>query len=132
MAEHAAHNRGVAGSSPATATTGGPSGPPSLLAQIHADVDEFGTCAGITAVARGWHTPGRRPLPCPPCPRCSAGSLEAELAKSEKRVKVTLACEVCKRRNYITIKNKINDRDRIEMQKYCRFDRRHTLHKETR
>ena len=35
-------------------------------------------------------------------------------------------------RNYITIKNKTNDRERIEMKKYCRFDRRHTLHKETR
>ena len=34
---------------------------------------------------------------------------------SDKRVKVTLACEECKRRNYITIKNKINDRERIEM-----------------
>ncbi|HXW38499.1 MAG TPA: 50S ribosomal protein L33, partial [Acidimicrobiales bacterium] len=40
--------------------------------------------------------------------------------------------EVCKRRNYITTKNKLNDRERIEMSKYCRWDRRHTLHKETR
>ena len=52
--------------------------------------------------------------------------------RSDKRVKVTLACEECKRRNYITIKNKINDRERIEMKKYCRWDKRHTLHKETR
>jgi large subunit ribosomal protein L33 len=51
---------------------------------------------------------------------------------SDKRVKVTLACELCKRRNYITVKNKQNDRERIEMKKYCRFERRHTLHKETR
>jgi large subunit ribosomal protein L33 len=51
---------------------------------------------------------------------------------SDKRVKVTLACEVCKRRNYITMKNKVNDRERIEMKKYCRWDREHTLHKETR
>ena len=42
------------------------------------------------------------------------------MAKNEKRVKVTLACEVCKRRNYITMKNKQNDRERIEMKKYCR------------
>ena len=42
---------------------------------------------------------------------------------SDKRVKVTLACEECKRRNYITVKNKTNDRERIEMKKYCRFDR---------
>jgi large subunit ribosomal protein L33 len=52
------------------------------------------------------------------------------MAKNEKRVKVTLACEVCKRRNYIT--NKQNDRERIEMKKYCQFDRQHTVHKETR
>ncbi len=51
---------------------------------------------------------------------------------SDKRIKVTLACEECKRRNYITTKSKINDRERIEMKKYCRWERRHTLHKETR
>lgn len=54
------------------------------------------------------------------------------MAKNEKRVQVTLACEKCKRRNYITTKNKQNDRERIEMRKYCRFDRLHTLHRETR
>jgi large subunit ribosomal protein L33 len=52
--------------------------------------------------------------------------------KNDKRVKVTLACEMCKRRNYITIKNRQNDRERIEMKKYCRWDRQHTLHRETR
>jgi large subunit ribosomal protein L33 len=30
------------------------------------------------------------------------------------------------------MKSKVNDRDRIEMKKYCRWDKRHTLHKETR
>ena len=29
----------------------------------------------------------------------------------------------CKRRNYITQKNKVNDRERIEMKKYCRWER---------
>jgi large subunit ribosomal protein L33 len=53
-------------------------------------------------------------------------------SKNEKRVKVILACEVCKRRNYITMKNKQNDRERIEMKKYCRWDHAHTTHKETR
>ena len=51
---------------------------------------------------------------------------------SDKRIKVTLECTECKQRNYITKKNKINDRDRIEMKKYCRFERRHTVHRETR
>ena len=50
----------------------------------------------------------------------------------EKRIAVTLACEDCKRRNYITKKNKVNDRERIEMKKYCKWERTHTLHKETR
>ena len=52
------------------------------------------------------------------------------MPKNEKRVKVTLACEECKRRNYITIKSRINDRDRIEMKKYCPFCRKHQPHKE--
>jgi len=54
------------------------------------------------------------------------------MAKNEKRVQVILACEDCKRRNYITMKNKVNQRERIEMSKYCQWERKHTLHKETR
>lgn len=37
------------------------------------------------------------------------------------RVKITLACTECKQRNYDTYKNKKNDPDRLEMNKYCRF-----------
>ena len=47
------------------------------------------------------------------------------------RVKVTLACTECKQRNYNTMKNKKNNADRIEMNKYCKFCKKHTLHKET-
>ena len=54
------------------------------------------------------------------------------MAKNDKRIPVTLACEGCKRRNYITMKNKINDRERIDMSKYCKWERKHTNHKETR
>ena len=54
------------------------------------------------------------------------------MAKSEKRVKITLECTECKQRNYITLKAKVNDRERLEMKKYCARDRRHTNHKETR
>ena len=54
------------------------------------------------------------------------------MAKSDKRVKITLECTECKRRNYITMKSKINDRERLEMKKYCSFCRGHELHKETR
>jgi large subunit ribosomal protein L33 len=57
---------------------------------------------------------------------------EGTMPKNDKRVKITLECTECKRRNYITMKSKINDRERLEMQKYCSHDRKHTLHKETR
>jgi large subunit ribosomal protein L33 len=30
------------------------------------------------------------------------------------------------------MKSKINDRERLEMKKYCAHERKHTLHKETR
>ena len=45
---------------------------------------------------------------------------------------VTLACTECKRRNYQTNKNKKNDPDRIEFNKYCKFCKKHTLDKETK
>ncbi len=48
------------------------------------------------------------------------------------RVKITLACSECKQRNYDTKKNKKNDPARLERNKYCRFCRKHTLHKETK
>jgi len=48
------------------------------------------------------------------------------------RVRVTLACTECKQRNYDTIKNKQHNTERIEMMKYCKFCKRHVLHKETK
>ena len=48
------------------------------------------------------------------------------------RVIVQLACQECKRRNYSTTKNKTTTPDRLEFKKYCRFCRRHTVHKETK
>ena len=51
---------------------------------------------------------------------------------SQKRPIITLACEVCKERNYVTDKNKSNTRDRLELKKYCNRCRAHTAHKETR
>ncbi|UCC12652.1 MAG: 50S ribosomal protein L33 [candidate division WOR-3 bacterium] len=47
------------------------------------------------------------------------------------RVIVTLACKKCKRRNYTTTKNK-KKQTRLEVNKYCRFCRAHTLHRETK
>ena len=54
------------------------------------------------------------------------------MAKSDNRPKITMACTECRHRNYTTEKNRVNDRDRIEMRKYCRWCRGHTLHRETR
>ena len=51
---------------------------------------------------------------------------------NDRRIHVTLECSQCKRRNYITQKNRHNDRDRIELKKYCRWCSNHTAHKETR
>ena len=39
------------------------------------------------------------------------------------RVKITLACDQCKNRNYNSTKNKKNDPDRLELKKYCKFCR---------
>jgi large subunit ribosomal protein L33 len=55
------------------------------------------------------------------------------MAKKEgNRPKITLECTECRRRNYHTVKNRVNDRDRLEMKKYCRWCRGHTVHRETR
>jgi large subunit ribosomal protein L33 len=45
---------------------------------------------------------------------------------------VTLACTECKRRNYTTTRNKKVTTDRLEIKKFCRFDRKRTVHKEVR
>ena len=54
------------------------------------------------------------------------------MAKNETRVRVTLVCSECKQSNYATKKNKKNDPDRIELNKYCRFCHKHTVHKESK
>jgi large subunit ribosomal protein L33 len=48
------------------------------------------------------------------------------------RDNVTLQCEECKRRNYVTTKNKKKTTGKLEFKKFCRFCRKHTLHKEGR
>ena len=41
------------------------------------------------------------------------------MAATDVRPKITLACEECKHRNYITRKNRRNDPDRLEIKKFC-------------
>lgn len=48
------------------------------------------------------------------------------------RVKITLACQECKQRNYDTTKNKKTTPDRLEIKKYCKFCKKTTVHKETK
>ncbi|MDD3554490.1 MAG: 50S ribosomal protein L33 [Deltaproteobacteria bacterium] len=45
---------------------------------------------------------------------------------------IVLACTVCKRRNYTTTKNKRTTPEKLQIKKYCPFDRQHTVHKETK
>jgi large subunit ribosomal protein L33 len=50
----------------------------------------------------------------------------------ENRIIITLACTECKERNYTTTKNKKNDPDRMELNKYCRRCRCVRPHRETK
>jgi large subunit ribosomal protein L33 len=45
---------------------------------------------------------------------------------------ITLACTDCKRRNYTTTKNKRTKTERLELKKFCRAERKHTMHRETK
>lgn len=52
--------------------------------------------------------------------------------KGESRIIIHLACTECKERNYTTFKNRRNDPDRLELNKYCPRCRVRRLHRETR
>ena len=45
---------------------------------------------------------------------------------------IALACSECKRKNYTTTKNKRTMTDKLALRKFCKFCRRHTLHRETK
>ena len=50
----------------------------------------------------------------------------------DMRTRITLECTECKQRNYNTTKDKKEHPERMETKKYCRFCRKHTIHKETK
>ncbi|MFQ3536550.1 MAG: 50S ribosomal protein L33 [Aggregatilineales bacterium] len=54
------------------------------------------------------------------------------MAKKDVRQVIHLACTDCKERNYTTYKNRRNDPNRIELRKFCKACRKHTLHRETK
>jgi len=52
------------------------------------------------------------------------------MAKNENRSFVVLVCTECKEKNYKVSKNKKNDPERMELNKYCSRCQKHTAHKE--
>ena len=48
------------------------------------------------------------------------------------RDNIQLACGECKRRNYTSTRNKKKQTERLEVKTYCKFCRRHTIHKEVK
>mgnify|MGYP002515739477 CR=1 FL=1 len=54
------------------------------------------------------------------------------MAAKGAREHIILECTECKRRNYMTSKNKRNNTDRLEIVKYCKFCKKRTTHKETK
>jgi large subunit ribosomal protein L33 len=45
---------------------------------------------------------------------------------------VGLACSACKRRTYTKMRDTKKHTTKLEFNKYCRFCRKHTLHKEVK
>jgi len=58
------------------------------------------------------------------------------MAKAIQRVQAILECVECRKNDqagvsrYSTVKNKRNTPERLELKKYCKYERRHTIHKE--
>lgn len=48
------------------------------------------------------------------------------------RENIILECTDCKNRNYSSRKNRRNNPERLEFNKYCPFCKKHTAHKETK
>lgn len=51
---------------------------------------------------------------------------------SDVRIKLLLECSECKRRNYATHKNRRNTQGKLELKKYCPWERRYTVHREVK
>jgi len=63
---------------------------------------------------------------------CRSGSSFYLFKEIQVREIITLECQVCKRRNYTTNKEKRNNPDRLVIKKYCKWCKKHTEHKETK
>ncbi len=51
------------------------------------------------------------------------------MAKS-KSIMFDMQCSVCKSKNYLTSKNPQENKEKIQLNKFCKKCRKHTLHKE--
>ena len=56
------------------------------------------------------------------------------MAKAKKTAVelIALKCSECDRRNYTTKKNRKNMQGKLELMTYCKWDKKHTLHKESK
>ena len=60
------------------------------------------------------------------------------MAKSTNRILVTLECTECRDSDtsgvsrYASTKSRRNTTERIELKKYCKYQKKHTVHKEIR
>ena len=48
------------------------------------------------------------------------------------REPISLECTECKNRNYHYMKNKRTNTERLELRKYCKYCRKHTVHREVK
>jgi len=53
------------------------------------------------------------------------------MAKAKENL-VKLRCTVCKNINYYTNRNKKKIKEKLELKKFCKFCKKHTIHKEMR
>jgi large subunit ribosomal protein L33 len=52
--------------------------------------------------------------------------------RGDVRITITLGCTDCRERTYTSTKNRRNDPDRLELNKFCPRCRSHKLHREVR
>lgn len=52
------------------------------------------------------------------------------MAKGAHRITVGLICTVCKNRNYISYRNKLNTEEKLTLKKFCNTCKKKTDHKE--
>lgn len=54
------------------------------------------------------------------------------MAKKGHRQRFLLACPECNRRNYVTVRNTYNTKEKLALDKFCGQCRQVTSHKETK